>query len=59
MIMKKPLFTAPMRLQRMMLQLQRHDLSLVYKKGFQLFIADTLSRAHTPAIFAREIADSE
>ena len=43
--MKEPLFTAPMRLQRMMLQLQRYDLSLVYKKGFQLFIADTLSRA--------------
>ena len=44
-IMKKPLLTAPMRLQRMMLQLQRYDLSLVYKKGSQLFIADTLSRA--------------
>ena len=44
-IMKKPLLTAPMRLQRMMLQLQRYDLTLVYKKGSQLFIADTLSRA--------------
>ena len=44
-IMKKPLLTAPMRLQRMMLQLQRYDLSLVYRKGSQLFIADTLSRA--------------
>ena len=44
-IMKKPLLTAPMRLQRMMLQLQRYGLSLVYRKGSQLFIADTLSRA--------------
>ncbi|XP_028407548.1 uncharacterized protein K02A2.6-like [Dendronephthya gigantea] len=44
-IMKKPLLTAPMRLQRMMLQLQRYDLSLVYKKGSQLHIADMLSRA--------------
>ena len=43
--MKKPLLMAPMRLQRMMLQLQRYDLMLVYKKGSQLFIADTLSRA--------------
>ena len=45
-IMKtESLLTAPMRLQRMMLQLQRYDLSLVYRKGSQLFIADTLSRA--------------
>ena len=34
-----------MRLQRIMLQLQRYDLSLVYRKGSQSFIADTLSRA--------------
>ena len=44
-IFKKPLLTALMRSQRMMLQLQQYDLSLVYKKGSQLFIADTLSRA--------------
>ena len=44
-IMKKPLLATPIRLQKMMLQLQRYDLSLVYKKGSQLFIADTLSRA--------------
>ena len=44
-IMKKPLLMAPMRLQRMILQLQRYDLRLVYKKGSQLFIADTLSCA--------------
>ncbi len=54
-IMKKPLLSAPMRLQRMMLQLQRYDLSLVYKKGSQLFIADTLSRAYLNETFPADI----
>ena len=44
-ILKKPLLSAPMRLQRMMLQLQRYDMTVGYKKGSQMFIADTLSRA--------------
>jgi hypothetical protein len=44
-IMKKPMHIIPARLQRMRLQLQKYDITLVYKKGAELFIADTLSRA--------------
>ncbi|XP_028415850.1 uncharacterized protein K02A2.6-like [Dendronephthya gigantea] len=45
-IIKKPLHVAPARLQRMLLQLQKYDLEFVYKKGKDLFVADTLSRAY-------------
>ena len=45
-IVKKPLHAAPARLQRMLLQLQRYDLEFVYKRGKDLFVADTLSRAY-------------
>ncbi|XP_038047830.1 uncharacterized protein K02A2.6-like [Patiria miniata] len=44
-IVKKPLLSAPARLQRMLLRLQRYNITLVYKKGKELFLADTLSRA--------------
>ncbi|XP_071118404.1 uncharacterized protein [Haliotis cracherodii] len=44
-IYKKALFAAPARLQRMLLRLQQYDLKLVYKKGEELHVADTLSRA--------------
>ena len=44
-IFQKPLFQSPLRLQRMLLKLQRYDLKVTYKKGTQLPIADTLSRA--------------
>ena len=44
-ILRKPLGTAPSRLQRMLLQLQRYDLNVFYKPGKELLIADTLSRA--------------
>ncbi|KAA0722308.1 Retrovirus-related Pol polyprotein from transposon opus [Triplophysa tibetana] len=43
-ILKKPIHTVPARLQRMLLQLQRYDITLVYKKGKQMYLADTLSR---------------
>ncbi|KAK5868036.1 hypothetical protein PBY51_012483 [Eleginops maclovinus] len=39
--------TAPARLQRMLLRLQSYDISLVYKKGKYMYVADTLSRAPT------------
>ena len=45
-IMKKPLFSTPVRLQRMLLQLQRYDIDVHYHPGKELTIADTLSRAH-------------
>ena len=47
-ILKKPLAQAPKRLQRMMLELQRYDLTVVYRPGAELYLADTLSRAYLP-----------
>lgn len=44
-IFRKPLHQSALRLQRMLLKLQRYDLKVNYKKGTQLYIADTLSRA--------------
>ena len=44
-ILRKPLGAAPSRLQRMLLQLQRYDLDVIYKPGKEMLIADTLSRA--------------
>ena len=45
-IYKKPLYLARVRLQRMLMKLQRYDLRVQYKKGTELYFADTLSRAH-------------
>ena len=47
-ILKKPLLTAPKRLQRMMMRLQNYQLKVVYKRGQEMYIADTLSRAYLP-----------
>jgi hypothetical protein len=44
-IAKKSLASAPKRLQRMLLRLQRYNFELVYRPGPQMLIADTLSRA--------------
>ena len=44
-IFKKPLLSAPKRLQRMLLRLQKYNLNVTYTRGKDLFIADTLSRA--------------
>ena len=44
-IFKKPLCKALRQLQRMMLKLQRYQFSVRYKKGKELYVADTLSRA--------------
>ena len=45
-IMKKPLHAAPARLQKLMMELQRYEVNVVYKKGKELYVADTLSRAY-------------
>ncbi|KAK7879228.1 hypothetical protein WMY93_033987 [Mugilogobius chulae] len=45
---EKAIGTAPSRLQRMLLQLQRYDLNVIYTPGKELLIADTLSRATLP-----------
>ncbi|KAL5489020.1 hypothetical protein EMCRGX_G018062 [Ephydatia muelleri] len=43
-ITKKSILAAPRRLQRMLLQLQRYDLEIIYRPGKQQWIADILSR---------------
>lgn len=45
-IMRKPIESSPRRLQRMLLFLQKYPLKVEYKKGSELYIADTLSRAY-------------
>ena len=45
-ISQKPIHTAPKRLQRMLLRLQRYDLHITYKKGLEMFLAVALSRAY-------------
>ena len=44
-IFQKDLASAPKRLQKMMLFLQRYNLTVAYRKGSSLCLADTLSRA--------------
>ena len=55
-ILQKPLLAAPKRLQRMMMRLQNYNLKVVYKRGSDMYIADTLSRAYvtSPCQVARE-----
>ena len=45
-ILNKPLHEAPMRLQKMMLILQRYDLKVKYVPGSELSVADALSRSY-------------
>lgn len=47
-ILRKPLLTAPARLQRMMMSIQKYPIHVTYKPGKKLMIADTLSRAPLP-----------
>lgn len=49
-IFKKSILSAPKRLQRMMLRLQRYDLDVSYKKGAHMYLADTLSRAYLQTV---------
>ena len=58
-IFKKPISAAPKRLQRMLLRLQKYQLKVYYKKGNEMVIADTLSRAMLPARKKSEISESQ
>ena len=49
-ILLKPQHAAPQRLQRMLLRLQRYDLTIHYKKGKDMFLADALSPAPLPEV---------
>ena len=53
-LFKRCLSSVPQRLQKMMMQLQRYDLKVVDKKGSELYLADTLSRAHMEETAAEE-----
>ena len=44
-IFKKPILKAPARLQNMLLKLQKYNITIVFKKGKEMYLADTLSRA--------------
>lgn len=44
-IFKKSILSAPKRLQCMILKLQKFNITLTYKKGSKMYLADTLSRA--------------
>lgn len=46
MIMLKPLDSTPKYLLWMLLQLQKYNVKVKYKKGEHMYLADTLSRAH-------------
>ncbi|PFX15885.1 Retrovirus-related Pol polyprotein from transposon 17.6 [Stylophora pistillata] len=60
-IFMKSLASAPKRLQRMLLHLQKYNLKVKYKKGREMLLADTLSRAYLPEVnateFSRELED--
>ena len=47
-ISKKPLRSAPKRLQGMLLKVQKYDIVIVHKPGPEMYLADTLSRAFLP-----------
>jgi len=59
MIVKKPLAAAPKRLQRLMLRLMQYDVVIKYKRGPELYLADTLSRAYLPQEHLPGKADQE
>ena len=52
-IMKKSLLSAPKRLQRTLLRLQKFDLEVTYRKGIEMHMADPLSRGVSPTGQAR------
>ena len=47
-IHKKSLLSSPKRLQRMLLKTHMYDYTVIYRKGVEMYIADTLSRAFHP-----------
>ena len=58
-IFKKPLYTCPLRLQRMLLFLQWYDLEVRYERGSNMTLADTLSRAYTDPPVPENISETD
>ena len=59
MIAAKPLLSAPKRLQRMLMKLQRYDYIIEYHPGKEMHIADTLSRAYGTMTCPRPASSSQ
>lgn len=53
-LMSKPIAASSTRVQRIRLQLQRHNFQLVYKPGRYLYIADALSRTPRPILYTED-----
>ena len=59
-IVRKPLAAAaPKRLQRLMMRLMQYDVEIKYKRGPEMYLADTLSRAYLPQEHHPGKADQE
>ena len=56
-IFKKEIGKSPRRLQRMLLSVQNFNLTVRYKRGAELYIADTLSRAYLETVAPEEFND--
>ena len=54
-IFQKPLHAVPKCLQCMLLRLQKYSLHVFYKRGKELYLADTLSRAYLPEVNALDL----
>ena len=50
-IMRKPISAAPPRLSRMLLQLQKYSIDVIYKSGRDIPVSDFLSRSSLPDTF--------
>ena len=48
MIAQKPLSSTPKRRQRLMVRLMEYDVEIKYRRGPEMYLADTLSRAYFP-----------
>ena len=55
-IFKKPLHRALKRLQRMLMRAKLYNVSLGYKKGSTMYLADTPSRAYLPYDGSQDVA---
>lgn len=58
-IVRKPLLSAPKRLQRMMMRIQKYDVDVVYLPGKDMVLADTLSRAYLPECSSHGSVEAE
>uniref|UniRef100_A0A8C6PJV3 Gypsy retrotransposon integrase-like protein 1 n=1 Tax=Nothobranchius furzeri TaxID=105023 RepID=A0A8C6PJV3_NOTFU len=58
-LFKKPLNDCPLRIQKMMIRLQRYTLDVMYTPGKLMYTADTLSRAVDPNVPANTTMDDD